>query len=69
MSHGATVKGSIGHLPEAPGLDVGSSGHIGVYIGGGEVIESMGTSYGVVKTKLSERNWTAWLEIPFINYE
>ena len=28
----------------------------------------MGTKYGVVKTQLSERSWTAWLEIPYINY-
>jgi cell wall-associated NlpC family hydrolase len=39
-----------------------------VYIGNGEVIEAMGTKYGVVKTQLSERSWTAWLQIPYINY-
>ena len=29
----------------------------------------MGTNYGVVKTKLEDRNWTAWLEIPYIQYD
>ena len=28
----------------------------------------MGTKYGVVKTQLSERSWTAWLEVPYITY-
>ena len=55
-------------LREEPGLAVWHSGHIGVYIGNGEVIEAMGTKYGVVKTQLSERSWTAWLEVPYITY-
>jgi hypothetical protein len=28
----------------------------------------MGTKYGVVKTQLADRNWTAWLEVPYITY-
>lgn len=69
MYYNAQVKGSIDTIPEVPGLAVWHSGHIGVYIGNGEVIEAMGTAYGVVKTKLNERNWTAWLEIPYIIYD
>lgn len=65
----ATVKGPMNTIPDTPGLAVWRSGHIGVYIGNGEVIEAMGTKYGVVKTRLDERNWTAWLEIPYIHYE
>ena len=65
----ASVKGTIGTIPETPGLAVWKSGHIGVYIGNGEVIEAMGTHYGVVKTQLADRNWTAWLEIPYIQYD
>ena len=38
------------------------------HIGNGEVIEAMGTKYGVVKTQLEGRGWTHWLEIPYINY-
>ncbi len=68
MYNSAAVKGSMATMPDTPGLAVWHSGHIGVYIGNGEVIEAMGTSYGVVKTKLDERNWSAWLEIPYIAY-
>ena len=66
MYRNATVKGGIDTIPEVPGLAVWHSGHIGVYIGNGQVIEAMGTKYGVVKTQLSQRSWTAWLEIPYI---
>ena len=69
MYRNAAVKGPIGTIPEIPGLAVWKSGHIGVYIGGGEVIEAMGTNYGVVKTQLTDRNWTTWLEIPYIQYD
>jgi len=68
MYANATVKGDMSSMLDTPGLAVWHSGHIGVYIGNGEVIEAMGTKYGVVKTKLSERSWTAWLEVPYINY-
>lgn len=65
----ATEKGTIDTIPEISGLAVWQNGHIGIYIGDGEVIEAMGTKYGVVKTKLSSRGWTHWLKIPYINYE
>jgi len=68
MYKNASVKGAMDTMPDIPGLAVWKSGHIGVYIGNGEVIEAMGTKYGVVKTKLSERTWTAWLKIPYISY-
>ena len=69
MYYNAQVKGSLDTMPETPGLAVWRSGHIGVYVGNGEVIEAMGTAYGVVRTKLAERSWTAWLEIPYISYD
>lgn len=69
MYYNAQVKGSLDTMPETPGLAVWRSGHIGVYIGNGEVIEAMGTAYGVVRTQLAERSWTAWLEIPYISYD
>ena len=56
-------------MPDTPGLAVWKSGHIGVYIGNGEVIEAMDTRYGVVKTKLQGRGWTHWLEVPGIKYD
>lgn len=69
MYYNATRKGTIDTIPEVPGLAVWKSGHIGVYIGGGQVIEAMGTKYGVVMTQLQGRGWTHWLEIPYINYD
>ena len=68
MYYNATRKGTIDTIPEVPGLAVWKLGHIGVYIGNGEVIEAMGTKYGVVKTQLQGRGWTHWLEIPYISY-
>ncbi|MEG0941893.1 MAG: hypothetical protein RSE64_08355 [Oscillospiraceae bacterium] len=69
MHQAATAKGGVSTMPDIPGLAVWHKGHIGVYIGNGEVIEAMGTKYGVVKTKLKARNWTAWLKVPYIKYE
>ena len=69
MYHAATVSGTIDTIPETPGLAVWHDGHIGVYIGNGEVVEAMGTRYGVVKTKLEGARWTHWLKIPYISYD
>ena len=65
----AAESGPISTIPEIPGLAVWHDGHIGVYIGNGEVIEAMGTKYGVVKTQLAGRNWSHWLKIPGIHYD
>ena len=69
MYYSALDSGTIDTIPEIPGLAVWKDGHIGVYIGNGEVIEAMGTHYGVVKTQLQGRGWTHWLKIAFINYD
>ena len=34
----------------------------------GEVIEAMNTLRGVTRTKLAGREWTHWLQIPYISY-
>lgn len=60
--------GAISTMPEIPGLMLWKSGHAGVYIGGGYAIEAMGTSKGVVKTKVSDRNWQGWGKLPYIDY-
>ena len=65
MYQAGKEKGSISSIPEIPSLAVWHSG----YIGNGEVIEAMGTKYGVVRTKLASRGWTYWLKIPYIKYE
>mgnify|MGYP000901343487 CR=1 FL=1 len=64
----AKEKGNINTIPEIKGVCVYYKGHIGVYIGNGEVIEARGTKYGVVKTKLKDRAWTHWLKYPDIVY-
>lgn len=69
MFYNATRRGGIETMPDTPGLAVWKAGHIGVYIGNGEVVEAMGTKYGVVKTQLEGRGWTHWLEVPGIEYE
>lgn len=51
-----TESGPISTMPDTPGLAIWMDGHIGVYIGNGEVIEAQGTAYGVVKTQLSGRS-------------
>ena len=60
--------GTVSTMPEIPGLMLWKSGHAGVYIGGGYAIEAMGTSKGVVKTKVSDRNWQGWGKLPYIDY-
>ena len=69
MYYNARESGPISTMPDIPGLAVWHEGHIGVYIGGGQVVEAMGTKYGVVKTELASRGWTHWLKIPYINYD
>ena len=65
----ANVKGKIDTIPEVPGICVRYSGHVGVYIGNGEVVEERGFNYGCVKTKLKDRAWTDWFEHPWIDYK
>lgn len=64
----ATERGSIDTIPEIPGLAVWHQGHIGIYIGDGQVIEAMSTQRGVVQTGLASRSWTHWLKVPGITY-
>ena len=68
MYRSATEKGPMSTMPEIPGLAVWKTGHIGVYIGGGYVVEAMGTRYGVVKTQVAGRSWQGWCKIPYIDY-
>lgn len=68
MFANATIKGTIDTIPEVPGLAVWVDGHIGIYIGNGEVIEAMNTLRGVTRTQLAGREWTHWLQIPYISY-
>lgn len=68
MFAAATESGPVETIPEIPGLVVYREGHVGVYIGGGFVIEAKGTEIGVVKTKLAESAFTHWFKCPYIEY-
>ncbi len=68
MFENATEKGTIDTLPEIPGLAVWHEGHIGIYIGNGEVVQAANTQAGVIRTRVSSNAWTHWLKIPYIEY-
>jgi peptidoglycan hydrolase-like protein with peptidoglycan-binding domain len=68
MLNAAKERGAISGLPEIPGILVHRTGHVGIYIGGGKVIESKGTKYGVVQTELRYGAWKYWSKCPFIQY-
>ncbi len=54
---------------DAPiGVAVWRQGHIGIYVGDGEIIEARGSAYGVVRTKVSDRDFTHWFYIAGIIY-
>lgn len=72
----AEIKGEISTIPEIQGLMVWQQGHIGVYIGNGEVIEST-ISFGgkIVRTHFkgnhdtpSRKTWTHWFKNPYLTY-
>ncbi len=65
----AAESGPVDTIPEIPGLIVYREGHVGIYMGDGIVIESKGTELGVVKTKLSESEFTHWFKCPCIEYD
>ncbi len=61
-------RGRIYSIPEIPGILVFMPGHVGVYIGGGKVIEARGFHYGVVETDIDKRPWQNWGKCPWIKY-
>lgn len=67
----AKIKGEIGTIPlDRKGLILWKSGHCGVYIGDGNVIECTKGQFGngVVQTRLLDRQWTHWCECKYIDY-
>ena len=68
MYENAVEKGTIDTIPEIPGLAVWHEGHIGIYIGNGEVIHAANTNDGVIKTPIGDSGWTHWLKVPYITY-
>ena len=43
-------------------------GHVGLYIGGGEVIEAASTQSGVIKSKVTASKWEYWGELKGVSY-
>lgn len=67
----ARERGVISTIPELCGVCVWKPGHIGIYVGNGNVIEAHGTKYGVIKTPLAGTGatmWTHWFKCQFIEY-
>ena len=60
--------GPISTIPDEPGIAVRFSGHVGVTIGDGEVVEWRGFAYGCVTTELKKRKWTHWYRLPWTDY-
>jgi hypothetical protein len=59
----------MAEMPDTPGLLVFiGTGHVGVYIGGGQVIEARGSDYGIVQTALKSRPWDGWGRCPWLTY-
>jgi len=77
----AKEKGPISTIPEIPGVLVYMRGHMGIYIGNGEVIESTGHAYDGVSAKIYKTyfkgnhrgykrdTWTHWFKSPNLNYD
>lgn len=63
------TKGEIVNMPDVPGILVFFPGHVGIYIGNGEVVEARNRRYGIYKTKLADRPWKTWGYCPYITYE
>lgn len=59
----ATVKSDdMGKFPRIPAYLVYNSNksHVGVYVGGEDVIEARGHAYGVVRSKITDKRWKFW---------
>lgn len=71
MYSAAEIKGTIANgLPEIPGILVWTKdkGHVGVYVGGGYVVEARGFSYGVQRNALKDRTFVHWGLCPYVEY-
>lgn len=68
LMNGCKKWGKIAAIPEVPGLCVWKSGHIGIYIGGGWVIECRGTDYGTVCSRLESQKWKKWGYLADVDY-
>ena len=70
--------GEMKDLPEIPGIVLWKQGHVGVYEGGGFVLESTGSGPngeevpgkigGVRRSRIEEKPWEKWVKFPGIQY-
>ena len=71
LSKGARTDGQ--NLKPGTAIFTGTSesehGHVGLYIGGGYVIEAQGTKAGVIKSKITLSKWTYWGELKGVIYD
>lgn len=51
------------------GQTAGKHPHVGLYIGGGWVIEAAGTKAGVIRSKITDKKWTFYGELKGVDYE
>lgn len=73
----AVDSGNIRTIPETPGVIVYQRGHVGVYIGNGEVIEATAAFGGKVVKSYFKGNhtgnkrttWTHWFKMPELTYK
>lgn len=64
------VKGPISTIPEIPGLAVWTKtgGHIGLYVGNGEVLELRDFTNGFKRSQLRDRSFVTWGLYPYTTY-
>ena len=62
-------KGKINTIPDILGVLVHFRGHVGIYVGDGNVIEARGFEHGVVKRPLNQGAWVDWSMPNFIEYK
>lgn len=71
------IKGTIDAMPDRPGVLVfrcnekneATKEHIGLYIGGGEVVDARSTDQGVRRQPLSAYAWTHWALADDVDYD
>ena len=62
----SNIKGSMNAFPYLEGLLVFVDGHVGIYVGGGKVVEACRDS--IIEANLKARNWKRWCYCPFVAY-
>lgn len=63
-------RGTISSMPDEPGVCVffGDMSHVGVYVGGGSVVEARGHAVGVVRSRLADGRWRLWGKPKWFDY-